>query len=207
MANTNLLFICRELKKSDIEQVSIIEEDAFPELFPQTQFKKELQRTQSTILVSKVNELNPKSIKLMPSSKNLYYKQGKTGWKKGDDFLTGFLTYWELFDEIHIMAIGVRREYTKLKIASLLLSECINNIIKKSFNKINLEVRKSNIPAIGLYTNFGFEIVGERKKFYPDNHENALIMSLSPILSEEYKYKIKEIQKTIESKSNSLFLD
>ena len=150
MANTNLLFICRELKKSDIEQVSIIEEDAFPELFPQTQFKKELQRTQSTILVSKVNELNPKSIKLMPSSKNLYYKKGKTGWKKGDDFLTGFLTYWELFDEIHIMAIGVRREYTKLKIASLLLSECINNIIKKSFNKITLEVRKSNIPAIGL---------------------------------------------------------
>ena len=64
------------------------------------------------------------------------------------------------------MSIGVRREYTKLKIGSLLLSECISRVIEKSFNKITLEVRVSNNPAIKMYTNFGFEIVTEKKKYH-----------------------------------------
>ena len=139
----------------------------------------------------------------MPENIKLQYRNGYTGWVKGNKFLTGFILYWELFDEIHIMSIGVRREYTKIKIGSLLLSECINRVIDKSFDKITLEVRPSNKAAITLYNNFGFKIVGMRKKFYSDNHEDALIMSLCEISSANYRKKIETLQKHIISKSDS----
>ena len=58
MTNKNSLFTCRKLEKRDFNQISIIEEDAFPELFPKTQFEKELQRKQSTTLVSILSFLN-----------------------------------------------------------------------------------------------------------------------------------------------------
>jgi S1-C subfamily serine protease len=46
-----------------------------------------------------------------------------------------------------------------------------NNILR-----MTLEVRKSNHLAQRLYSNFGFEISGIRKKYYADNYEDALIM-------------------------------
>jgi ribosomal-protein-alanine N-acetyltransferase len=35
--------------------------------------------------------------------------------------------------------------------------------------------------AIGLYRSFGFEITGRRLRYYRDNNEDALIMTLDPI--------------------------
>ena len=39
-----------------------------------------------------------------------------------------------------------------------------------------LEVRESNAPAIGLYTELGFRTVGRRKGYYAKTNENALVM-------------------------------
>jgi ribosomal-protein-alanine N-acetyltransferase len=50
-----------------------------------------------------------------------------------------------------------------------------------------LEVRKSNLAAIGLYARFGFQIMGERKHYYLDNLENALIMWTEDITMPEYR--------------------
>ena len=52
-------------------------------------------------------------------------------------------------------------------------------IINDSNPIVTLEVRKSNLVAINLYQKLGFEIVGTRKKYYSDNREDALIMTLS----------------------------
>jgi ribosomal-protein-alanine N-acetyltransferase len=41
-----------------------------------------------------------------------------------------------------------------------------------------LEVRRSNSPAQSLYRAFGFEEVGVRRRYYPDNREDAIIMRL-----------------------------
>ena len=37
-----------------------------------------------------------------------------------------------------------------------------------------LEVRKSNLSAIALYEQFGFQAVGFRKRFYSDPEEDAI---------------------------------
>ena len=50
---------------------------------------------------------------------------------------------------------------------------CVENNIKS----INLEVNEINFPAINLYKNFGFKIVGKRPKYY-DNKYDAILMDL-----------------------------
>jgi ribosomal-protein-alanine N-acetyltransferase len=43
-----------------------------------------------------------------------------------------------------------------------------------------LEVRQSNLGAIGLYRRFGFRAAGLRRRYYQDNGEDALIMWRTP---------------------------
>ncbi|MBO5907957.1 MAG: ribosomal protein S18-alanine N-acetyltransferase [Clostridia bacterium] len=40
-----------------------------------------------------------------------------------------------------------------------------------------LEVRSKNAPAISLYTSFGFEKIGERKNYYKNPDDDAIIMA------------------------------
>ena len=42
---------------------------------------------------------------------------------------------------------------------------------------LTLEVRESNAPAIGLYEKLGFQVVGRRKNYYRELHEDALLMT------------------------------
>ena len=43
---------------------------------------------------------------------------------------------------------------------------------------MTLEVRKSNAPARALYERFGFKALGERKNYYINPREDAVIMTL-----------------------------
>ena len=61
----------------------------------------------------------------------------------------------------------------------MLLSEMIKAAETLKLDLLTLEVRKSNSAAQGLYSKFGFEIIGERKRYYSDNREDALIMTKS----------------------------
>ena len=47
---------------------------------------------------------------------------------------------------------------------------------EKGVEKVFLEVRKSNSNAIALYEKFGFSVYAERKNYYTDNGEDALLM-------------------------------
>ena len=46
---------------------------------------------------------------------------------------------------------------------------------------ITLEVRKSNTVAIKLYEKMGFELVGERKAFYENPKEDAILMTIGEL--------------------------
>ncbi len=43
---------------------------------------------------------------------------------------------------------------------------------------VTLEVRKSNQAAIDLYASYGFEAVGLRPRYYVEDREDALVMTL-----------------------------
>ena len=49
---------------------------------------------------------------------------------------------------------------------------------KHEVESLYLEVRTSNVPAIGLYKKLGFEKVGLRKAYYSSPIEDAIVMQL-----------------------------
>ena len=59
------------------------------------------------------------------------------------------------------------------------ISEMIKTAVTLKLELLTLEVRKSNIAAQGLYKKYGFDIIGERKRYYSDNGEDAWIMTKS----------------------------
>lgn len=70
-----------------------------------------------------------------------------------------------------IISIAVRDECRRAGVGGELLKSVL---VTKT--ELFLEVRESNTQAISFYKKYGFNSVGNRKKYYPDG-ENAIIMS------------------------------
>lgn len=94
-----------------------------------------------------------------------------------DGVSVGYCGMHEVCGECYIANIAVLPEYRRKGIAAKLLENLISHCEESSAEFLSLEVRKSNAPAISLYEKFGFEKMGERKDFYSNPKENALIMT------------------------------
>ena len=77
---------------------------------------------------------------------------------------------------------------------ALLLAEAIDLAIENRMESVTLEVRKSNILAQDLYEKYRFLKVGVRKRYYSDNHEDALIMTTPPIQHESYREHMRYLR-------------
>lgn len=75
-----------------------------------------------------------------------------------------------------IIAFAVKKEFRRMGIGKMLLSEAIKRLEGRGKRKIILEVRVSNIPAQKLYKKFGFEIVDVIHGYYSDG-EDAYLMA------------------------------
>ena len=94
---------------------------------------------------------------------------------KVDNMIVGFATFLAI-SEIEIECIVVKTNFQRMNIGTLLLEYIINTAKKRQIKNIFLEVRKSNISAISLYTKNKFEIISKRKNYYSDTGEDALIL-------------------------------
>lgn len=91
-----------------------------------------------------------------------------------DDTLKGYISYEKYTDYADIEIVLVKTEERKKGYGGELISFVLSKLDEDNIGKIFLEVRKSNLPAISLYEKFGFVLINERKKYYPDG-ENALV--------------------------------
>lgn len=89
-----------------------------------------------------------------------------------DKKIKGVLVYDLIYDRIEIEYIIVYDRYRRKGIGSKLLKYLIEQ--NKDIKNITLEVRSSNIPAIKLYENNGFEKVTLRKNYY--KNEDGILM-------------------------------
>ena len=89
--------------------------------------------------------------------------------------IVGFAGIIPVLDEADISNIVVNKNFRNQKIGSSLLEALIDLAISFNIKIINLEVRKSNVPAIKLYEKYGFEVCGIRKNYY-NNTEDAILM-------------------------------
>lgn len=118
--------------------------------------------------------------------------------------LVAYAGTWHILEEAHITNIAVDTDYKRKNYGQALLKRIIDDCYKEKIKYITLEVRASNTPAINLYTKFGFQSFGTRKKYYQDNNEDALIMWTKNIFYEEFKsnydLRIKELTERISVK-------
>lgn len=93
--------------------------------------------------------------------------------------IAGYICFWMLEPEIHIINFAVKFESRNKGLGKLLLKQVIDTGIGKKIEKIWLEVRPSNLPAISIYKKFGFYEVGRRIGYYRRTGEDAIIMKLN----------------------------
>lgn len=94
------------------------------------------------------------------------------------DTLVGYGGMWFIVDEAHITNIAVHPDYRGRKIGEQLVMAMIETAAKENIQRLTLEVRVNNTPAINLYKKLGFQEAGIRKGYYTDTGEDALIMWL-----------------------------
>lgn len=93
-----------------------------------------------------------------------------------NDQVIGYCGVWIIIDEAHITNIAILPEYRGKKIGETLLKKAMLYASMARTKTMSLEVRVSNNTALGLYRKLGFKNGGIRKRYYTDNHEDALVM-------------------------------
>ena len=114
--------------------------------------------------------------------------------------LAGYAGCWHIMEEAHITTIAVAPEYRRKKFAEALLKRVIDDCYEEKIKYITLEVRKSNIPAINLYSKYGFSSFGTRKGYYQDNNEDAVIMWTKNIFFDEFKENFEKVTSELKRK-------
>ena len=141
--------LIREMTCADISQAVAIEQACFSQPWSEKNFQDSLAREDTLFLVCE----EPNSM-----------------------VITGCIGMYLSFDEASITNVAVSPEYRQKGYGEALVAIAKQKVKEKQIEKIFLEVRVSNTPAIKLYQKMQFETLGVRKNFYDHPKEDAYIM-------------------------------
>lgn len=88
--------------------------------------------------------------------------------------LIGVITCSKSVDDADLEGIVTAKDYRNKGVAEALFDYAKDALKSAGVEKLFLEVRESNAPAIGFYIKNGFKKISVRKKYYADG-ENALV--------------------------------
>ena len=88
----------------------------------------------------------------------------------------GYVGSQTCFDDTDILNVAVLSDCRRRGIAEALMRELERLLPLRGAERITLEVRASNDPAIRLYEKLGYARVGLRKGYYEKPREDAVIM-------------------------------
>ncbi len=142
--------ILEPMREEDLPQVMDIENASFPTPFSKSLFQMELRLDVARLFVARRSRVN----------------------------VVGYIDYWKVGGEIHLITLAVHPDSRRRGIAKLLMQRMMDDAGQCGTRWATLDVRVSNEAAIRLYEGFGFQKAGLRKKYYQDNDEDALVMSL-----------------------------
>ena len=92
--------------------------------------------------------------------------------------VVGLLIQWMIVDETHIATLATHPDFRRQGIAKQLLVNALESAHAEGARMALLEVRAGNEAAQSMYKKFGFEEVGRRERYYKDNNEDAVLMTL-----------------------------
>lgn len=101
------------------------------------------------------------------------------GWvAEADGRIAAMLMLWLVVDEAHIATIATHPDFRRQGIGEQILLHALRAALAEGARRAFLEVRLGNTAAQTLYKKYGFNVDGRRPKYYRDNNEDALLMSL-----------------------------
>lgn len=130
----------------------------------EVEFIKLIESNQNINIISKNSILED-----LKSNQILYYTL------KLNNKIIGYIAFDTVLENMDIQSIVIDKEYQHMGYGTILLNFAICYAKDNNIANIFLEVRKSNEKAINLYEKVGFKFINTRKKYYPDNFEDALI--------------------------------
>jgi ribosomal-protein-alanine N-acetyltransferase len=81
-------------------------------------------------------------------------------------------------DEGEILNLAIDTTARRQGLGRRLVDALVERMRKGGAEQVFLEVRRSNLAAIGLYRSAGFSVLGERRGYYRQPREDALTMGL-----------------------------
>lgn len=91
----------------------------------------------------------------------------------------GFIGCSHILDEVEIYMTGIKKTWQNQGYGSRLIRLFLNHMWEKNVNKIYLEVRSLNKPALAVYKKAGFSQIGYRKNYYKQPTDDAVIMAVN----------------------------
>lgn len=95
--------------------------------------------------------------------------------------LIGYGVLMVVLDEAHLLNLSIAEEYQGRGLGRRLLEHMMQIGRKHGAANMFLEVRPSNLPALGLYESAGFNEMAIRRGYYPakNGREDAILMGLA----------------------------
>jgi ribosomal-protein-alanine N-acetyltransferase len=142
--------LCRSVTTTDLADVLALDHRCFGGLWNEDAYSREIDSPNSDLLVVEIRATSPPQI-------------------------IGIGCLWAILDEAHITLLGIDPLYQRQGLGRGLLTYLLQAAGDRGLTHATLEVRKSNQAALALYKSFGFQVAGERRRYYADD-ENALIL-------------------------------
>jgi ribosomal-protein-alanine N-acetyltransferase len=146
--------VIRSMTLGDLPEVLRIDRASFPLPWSERSYRFELTENQASHMLVAVS------------------REGR------ETRLVGYAGFWIFVDEAHISTLAVDPVYRRMGFGAELLRSVLDEAARVGADMATLEVRVSNQAAVNLYHKFGFQIVGKRPRYYHDNGEDALLMTV-----------------------------
>jgi ribosomal-protein-alanine N-acetyltransferase len=198
----------RLMRKGDVDQVTGIDHEAFPTIWPPINYKREIQNRLAHYIVACDEEMTVDdtgvraasggdSAGLVAGVRRLLERSrlfSDKAYSSTREYIIGFTGFWVMADEAHIISIAVREPQRRQGVGELLLISTIDMAPELNARSITLEVRASNIAAQSLYCKYGFAQVGVRKGYYIDNREDAILMTTEDVTSDLFQSRFEQLK-------------
>lgn len=136
-----------ELTDTDIPFVAVLEKNNFSTPWTKEELKKHLADYPHTFFVAKAKER-----------------------------VMGYIGFSPSYETADIITLCVEESFRRQGIAEFLLCFLLEKCKNLNIQKVFLEVRESNFPAIALYQKMGFYDISVRKNYYLNPVENARVL-------------------------------
>ncbi len=98
-----------------------------------------------------------------------------------DKRIAAMVVSWIIVDEMHIATIATHPDFRRQGIGERILRQALLDGKAVGASLAFLEVRAGNEAAQAMYRKFGFKVSGKRPRYYRDNGEDAILMTLQPL--------------------------